>query len=135
MYDTMSMLKIHDYQGNKKNIVDESNLEYSTSEVDTGKKWIDGKPIYRKVVSINYGQYIPLESEKEITLSSDITTGVERFISVNLIVNDDGRPVNYYKNSVFITKIDGNKITLYNMLTSMNIVFKDSYICVEYTKA
>ena len=27
---------------------------YSTTEVDTGKKWIDGKPIYRKV--FNYGQ-------------------------------------------------------------------------------
>lgn len=27
------------------------NYDYSTSEVDTGKKWIDGKPIYRKVFS------------------------------------------------------------------------------------
>lgn len=26
---------------------------YSTSETNTGKKWIDGKPIYRKVVVIN----------------------------------------------------------------------------------
>ena len=25
-------------------------LSYSTSEVNTGKKWIDGKPIYRKVI-------------------------------------------------------------------------------------
>ena len=25
-------------------------INYSTSEVNTGKKWIDGKPIYRKVV-------------------------------------------------------------------------------------
>lgn len=24
--------------------------DYSTTEIDTGKKWIDGKPIYRKVI-------------------------------------------------------------------------------------
>ena len=28
----------------------EEAWEYSTSETNTGKKWIDGKPIYRKVV-------------------------------------------------------------------------------------
>lgn len=31
----------------------EEAWEYSTSETNTGKKWIDGKPIYRKVV--NFG--------------------------------------------------------------------------------
>lgn len=29
-----------------------SNMDYSTSEQDTGCKWIDGKPIYKKTVSI-----------------------------------------------------------------------------------
>ena len=28
------------------------NYSYSTSEVDTGKKWIDWKPIYRKVLEL-----------------------------------------------------------------------------------
>lgn len=28
-------------------------MSYSTNEVDTGAKWIDGKPIYRKVININ----------------------------------------------------------------------------------
>lgn len=37
------------------NIVAQLNEErsYSTSEVNTGKKWIDGKPIYSKVVNVN----------------------------------------------------------------------------------
>ena len=26
--------------------------DYSTSEINTGKKWIDGKPIYRKIVYV-----------------------------------------------------------------------------------
>lgn len=29
------------------------NLIYSTEETDTGKTWIDGKKIYRKVISFN----------------------------------------------------------------------------------
>lgn len=29
--------------------------DYSTSEIDTGKKWIDGKTIYRKVVNDTLG--------------------------------------------------------------------------------
>lgn len=37
------------------NEVDQLKQEdvYSTEEVDTGKKWIDGKPIYRRVFYIN----------------------------------------------------------------------------------
>ena len=34
-----------------KNYVDNSN-SYSTQEVKTGGKWIDGKPIYRKIVEV-----------------------------------------------------------------------------------
>lgn len=29
-----------------------NSMSYSTSEVNTGKKWIDGKPIYRKVIDL-----------------------------------------------------------------------------------
>ena len=31
------------------------DMIYSTTEVDTGKIWIDGKPIYRKVIECGYG--------------------------------------------------------------------------------
>lgn len=34
-------------------MISSSDLSYSTSEIDTGAKWIDGKPIYRKVVNID----------------------------------------------------------------------------------
>ena len=43
--DTYSCSYVNEVLDNKQDIVD-----YSTSEVDTGVKWIDGKPIYRKVV-------------------------------------------------------------------------------------
>ena len=41
------------------------SLSYSTNEVKTGGKWIDGKPIYRKVV--DFGA-LPNASEKTVTL-------------------------------------------------------------------
>lgn len=74
----MADVKIVDIKGNQWNFKDEAartrietieqkvdkNFTYSTEEVDTGEKWIDGKPIYRKVLNINAvnlrnWQYIP----------------------------------------------------------------------------
>ena len=53
---------------------------YSTSETNTGKKWIDGKPIYRKVITS--------------TLTSTITHGIA---NINEIVNL--KAVSYNPNS------------------------------------
>ena len=36
---------------------------YFTDEIDTGMKWIDGKPIYRKVINVGA---LPNNSEKTI---------------------------------------------------------------------
>lgn len=63
----MADVKTLDIKGSKWNFKDEDartrietiegkvnkNFTYSTEEVDTGEKWIDGKPIYRKVLNIN----------------------------------------------------------------------------------
>lgn len=40
------------------------NLSYSTSETNTGKTWIDGKPIYRKVVDLGA---LPNNTMKNVT--------------------------------------------------------------------
>lgn len=74
----MADVKIVNIKGNQWNFKDEAartkietieqkvdkNFTYSAEEVDTGEKWIDGKPIYRKVINISpinlYNwQYIP----------------------------------------------------------------------------
>lgn len=34
------------------NKVEKASMSYSTSETNTGKTWIDGKPIYRKVINV-----------------------------------------------------------------------------------
>lgn len=42
------------YPVTKADAVDGINVNYSTSEVDTGAKWINGKSIYCKVIDIGY---------------------------------------------------------------------------------
>lgn len=44
----------------------QGNTTYSLNETDTGKTWIDGKPIYRKV--IDFGT-LPNTSEKHVNLN------------------------------------------------------------------
>ena len=56
-----------------------SPVNYSTTEVDTGVKWIDGKPIYRRVVNIGA---LPDNSTKTITLGLSIDTLIKLFGSV-----------------------------------------------------
>lgn len=48
--DTLPIGSEIDYTGSSVPAGWEEVADYSTSEVNTGKTWIDGKPIYRKVV-------------------------------------------------------------------------------------
>lgn len=52
---------------------------YSTTEVDTGKKWINGKPIYRKVFS---GTYTVAAGEERLLIPNSSIGNVENVISV-----------------------------------------------------
>ena len=56
-----------------------SDMDYSTSEQDTGRKWIDGKPIYQK--TINTGT-LP---QNGATTSVDISS-----LSVDIVVDYRG---------------------------------------------
>lgn len=65
----MADVKIIDIKGNRWNFKDENartrietieekinkNFTYSTEEVDTGEKWINGKKIYRRVFTGDFG--------------------------------------------------------------------------------
>lgn len=53
-----------------------SDMDYSTSEQDTGCKWIDGKPIYRK--TINFGA-LPNASAKSVAHN---ITNIDNFVKV-----------------------------------------------------
>lgn len=103
----MADVKIVNIKGNQWNFKDEAararietieqkigkNFTYSTEEVDTGEKWINGKPIYRKVINISpknlYNwEYIPetnnLSIEKIIKTTAMGTDGTYKDCVANL---------------------------------------------------
>ena len=103
---------------------------YSTNEVRTNKKWIDGKPIYRKVVQIT-------------TSSSNVTswTNLSKIDDIDLLINIFGyinsssnikTPVPRYENgSYFIQFLLNNGYIQYRMSGFLSLPI---YLIIEYTK-
>lgn len=61
---------------------------YSTEEVNTGKKWIDGKPIYRKVLTAT------LQTDEE-TLNLTISPNMNTLVSMNATLSQYGTNVDF----------------------------------------
>lgn len=112
------------------NITDDEsvcNNNYSTSEIDTGKKWVNGKPIYRKVVEIP-------SSSGESNITHNL--GIDFCISVSgfgyYAGNVDYLPIPYVGSEggrIVIANITGNNFTLVSTYALSNI-----RIILEYTK-
>lgn len=103
---------------------------YSTNETNTGKTWIDGKPIYRKVYKIN--------SPDVTWVSQHIDTlSINNVVSVNTIGNRSGELINEYRNSDadyfaahLCVRTNGHLEIYVKCSTQLNYV---QYV-VEYTK-
>ena len=55
------------------------SADYSTSEVNTGKKWIDGKPIYEKTTTVSVSTYSDT-NRRRVFSTGDLITGVSEVI-------------------------------------------------------
>lgn len=64
-----------------------SQKTYSTSEINTGKKWIDDKPIYRKVVTATSGAG-PSAWGWAITQNDFNNIGIENIIFAGVVADD-----------------------------------------------
>lgn len=104
-------------------------MSYSTNEINTGKIWIDGKPIYRKVFTGTLGT----------TASNDISFSIDTLI-------DEGGYVRYgaaYQfpipstfgtqgvNDIRLIKKDANTLTLQY---GSNLNSQNYAVWIEYTK-
>lgn len=102
---------------------------YSTDEVDTGKTWIDGKPIYRKVVAQNRA----MSNGSSISLSS---LNYETLIDIHSIEKIDNNIWidNYYDSSTAKFNLfyynSGNSLYLYAGSNANYTVT----VWIEYTK-
>lgn len=100
---------------------------YSTDEVDTGKKWIDNRSIYKKVIeftsiSANNTQY-----------KSFGVNNIDTIIGMNGILKDSTtfRDINTTNNIIIFVNINNNNIYMVN---NSSDAFTNAYIIVEYTK-
>lgn len=116
------------------NVINTLNEErsYSTEEVNTGKKWIDGKPIYRKVVDCGT---LPNANYKVVphnitNIDTVITSnGISTDGTYNLILPyvDAGTPTNGVQ--MYITTI-----SVYLRTGADRSSYTKTKVIIEYTK-
>ena len=130
-----------EYNGALYNIQDteaQKNLVYSQNEIDTGKIWIDGKKIYRKIV--HHGEIIQKESAIIATLNEvDNMISIDGFKIYNVVgetlkrqnnINSTDQLSADYQIFVFFNKETGD-LTL---ATGKQIIVNEVYFILEYTK-
>lgn len=111
------------------NYVKDINV-YSTNEVDTGKTWIDGKPIYRKVVDCGL---LPNNTFKDV---SHNISNLDEIININGIINYNNGFYNLfplYKTSS-IAYIDYISTSIFKIKTTQSEGNANLKLIVEYTK-
>lgn len=105
-----------EYNGALYNIQDaeaQKNLVYSQNEVDTGKIWIDGKKIYRKVIllpemaqgAVHYDDISSINASTYIQLYGFAQTSLNNFVP--LLGSDEVDS----KNNIYIS-IENNKLRI-----------------------
>lgn len=120
----------------------EEVYDYSTTEVNTGKKWIDGKDIYRQVLTDTYSA----SGSAEFTINLPITSTVDTMISYDGTHGVTSGTLTRYKNRIGFPTTTGINYssTMYFDSTNNRIVViiggKGSAavawctVIVEYTK-
>ena len=103
---------------------------YSLNEIDTGKRWVDGKPIYRKVI------YVPsLPNAGSLYIDPAITNlgyifDIYGMASTNVPLNAARPDGIELENSVWYEAAEG-KIRI---VTGRDRTSVSAYVIIEYTK-
>ena len=100
---------------------------YSTSEVKTNKKWIDGKPIYRKVINTTLGS----DGNWNTIINGNIEEVINLFGSFNATGQRYVIPRSYNGQSVTFYCGDGALYEMHNYAYANN---RDAIIIIDYTK-
>ena len=100
---------------------------YSTSEINTGKKWIDGKPIYRKVFNA-------LITAASMDVAHSISN-VDKIVNVQGFSETNGgnTPSGFYASTSYFFSMTGDRTQLH--IRTTNAYINTAYNCIlEYTK-
>jgi microcystin-dependent protein len=99
---------------------------YSTEEVNTGKKWIDGKPIYRKTFV-----FTNLTLSNSPTLIGTIDVAINRIVKTEEIVRHPNVLTGSSQQAVYVEQ-NGN-VYAYQNVSSIQTGW-EVYYTIEYTK-
>lgn len=108
-----------------------SSWDYSTSEVDTGQKWIDGKTIYCKVINQSAGA-----GETVITIN-----GADNILPTTCYKVSDGNNEYALMNSYYNNNNDYVRVYIYNNEIHLNlgsataVYYNNAKIIAFYTKS
>lgn len=140
--DNMPVGAVIEYSGNDVPVGWEKVNDYSTNEVNTGKTWIDGKPIYRKVIEYTpsqtigaVGQLISINIahnisnfERPVNISGYVLAGTKYIILPSINTTSTN-----YNLGTNISSIDSTNIVLYILNDTWGTNRTFTFI-IEYTK-
>jgi hypothetical protein len=101
---------------------------YSTEEVNTGKKWIDGKPIYRRVLGYTL-------STDEESYSFTVDQNIQSLISVQGILSNYGTNIDFPIPYTYRDLSAGKDYQVYCFCQGINIVIIPQSTDGHYYKA
>ena len=115
-------------QENVLNTINENN-SYSTEEHATGKKWIDGKPIYSKTFYSATGWTNGALVGTIADFDKLISTSCVSRDGNNNCANNLSSPTS---NEVFTVYVNKTQSTIYTIVNNIQMV--EGYVTIEYTK-
>lgn len=99
---------------------------YSTTEVDTGATWVDGKHIYKKTVDFG-----PLPNNTGKSVAHGIT-GISRVVKIEAIMYQGANSWVIPYTSVTSISVEGSNVVIY---TNTNLTGFSAFVTAYYTKS
>lgn len=110
----------------------ESDPGYSTEELDTGKKWIDGKPVYRKVFNITTPSGI--KTWGKVAEITNCDTLIFLHTKVTNAYNSSVFMASSFRNDEILSEFRLGDNGLYMYCGTSDVANKSGVLIVEYTK-
>ena len=102
---------------------------FSTTAGQTGQFWIDGKPIYRKVVDLGA---LPDSTTKDVAHG---LTGIGEIVGLRVVANDSAAGA-FVKATIQPSEVDGLVIDVTNVKLSTAgdmTAYEQAYAVIDYT--
>ena len=105
-------------------------MDYSTAEIDTGAKWIDGSPIYKKTLVVS-----ALSADGSYATKDINETGVSKIIKFEGVMTNSGE-TGFWDISYKGVNIEAGvqRISLYNT-SGFDLSTYKAYVTIYYTKS